>query len=410
MKSENIPNEKGDKLSEMSKLKAVRNTKFFRLSTWNVVGVILLALVGRKFWMGHTAMKYVHQCSSEVTLEKMMASTYLRRTIQALPSNKPSLVLILNQYALNMTLNWLCNTEHMPGVHSSLLIVTMDAVSDRRLEEIWPNVNRLNWNMPCLSDGFNYGDGRYQLFYVFRGNLARALIEHGKSFWMIQQDTYWYKNLLDLDVNSESKNVNADIVFDRAAESDASKLIAGGYFLVRPTEGSKRFFTALVNYIQYWYVPDNAYMTSLCADSALDVKCGFVPFSALTNWIWFFQPNRRAGSDKVPMLVQFDGDTKLGGKLAKIRGLGFNFSDDNGKCYTDAIGDARKIVEQLVEQKHDSMSDASNGTEWKISRSYSQWQFGMYQAIIDQLYKFRITELFLNKIVYPFAYYFMITL
>jgi hypothetical protein len=30
------------------------------------------------------------------------------------------------------------------------------------------------------------------------------------------------------------------------------------------------------------------------------------------------------------MLVQFDGDTKLGGKLAKMRSLGFYFLKDDG--------------------------------------------------------------------------------
>lgn len=30
------------------------------------------------------------------------------------------------------------------------------------------------------------------------------------------------------------------------------------------------------------------------------------------------------------MLVQFDGDTKLGGKLAKMRALGFYFLEEDG--------------------------------------------------------------------------------
>lgn len=38
-----------------------------------------------------------------------------------------------------------------------------------------------------FQDPFNYGDGKYQLFYLFRANLALTFLEMGISFWMIQQ-------------------------------------------------------------------------------------------------------------------------------------------------------------------------------------------------------------------------------
>lgn len=82
-------------------------------------------------------------------------------------------------------------------------------------------------------------------------------------------------------------------------------------------------------------------MTSLCADRNL-INCGQIPFrlsgqlsltvgsfSTITNWIWLHEPSRFK-SHHVPMLVQFDGDTKLGGKLAKMRALGFYFLEKDG--------------------------------------------------------------------------------
>jgi hypothetical protein len=69
-------------------------------------------------------------------------------------------------------------------------------------------------------------------------------------------------------------------------------------------------------------------MTSLCADKDL-INCGQIPFSTITNWIWLHEPSRFK-SHHVPMLVQFDGDTKLGGKLAKMRSLGFYFLENDG--------------------------------------------------------------------------------
>jgi hypothetical protein len=102
-------------------------------------------------------------------------------------TTEPTMVLILNRHALNMTFNWLCNTENMPDVHKRSLIVTLDRESDSALENSWPQIRRLHWNVPCLQDPFNYGDGKYQLFYLFRSSLAQAFLHFNKPFWMIQQ-------------------------------------------------------------------------------------------------------------------------------------------------------------------------------------------------------------------------------
>jgi hypothetical protein len=79
-----------------------------------------------------------------------------------------------------------------------------------------------------------------------------------------------------LELNLDEEHADNDIIFDRAAES-AGSLIAGGYYLVRPTASSKNFFKRLSNDLQYWYAPDNAYMTSLCSDKEL-ANCGQIPF------------------------------------------------------------------------------------------------------------------------------------
>lgn len=121
----------------------------------------------------------------------------------------------------------------------------------------------------------------------------------------VLQDTFWRTSLLDLNIedelvdqvddnNEDGQPQAADIVFDRAADT-AGSLIAGGYYLARPTEGARRFFARLSSDLAWWcvlvegridrasssicrYAPDNAYMTSLCADSSL-VHCGHVPFT-----------------------------------------------------------------------------------------------------------------------------------
>ena len=117
---------------------------------WSIRGILLL-LVLRKILLGYRAMNYVAQCQDQISFEALMSDEKFEYVTSLLPND--TLVLFLNQHALNMTLNWLCNTLEMDNVHSHSLIVTMDAESDRVLAEAWPNVSRFHWPVKCLQVG-----------------------------------------------------------------------------------------------------------------------------------------------------------------------------------------------------------------------------------------------------------------
>uniref|UniRef100_A0A7E4VQ08 Nucleotid_trans domain-containing protein n=1 Tax=Panagrellus redivivus TaxID=6233 RepID=A0A7E4VQ08_PANRE len=372
-------------------------SKLLRLLTVkHVLLSLLTVLVARKIFIGKLAMDYVQTCKSEVDFEALISSSSFAYTVKNFSETEPSLIVIQNQHALNMTFNWLCNTADMKGVHERTVIVTLDKASERSLKKHWPGIRTLHWPVSCLADAFNYGDGRYQLFYLFRSNLARAFLHFGKPFWMIQQDTFWRDNLLEL--NLESRKTESDLVFDRATES-GGEIIAGGYYFVRPTCAAKAFFRKLSSDLEEFYTPDNAYMTTLCADRGI-ATCGSIPFHIITNWIWLHEPSRVSDAAKIPYLIQFDGDTKLGGKLGKMRSLGFYFVKSDGHtCNADAVRKATK----LLSDKETRLNTAS-------IKSYSHLQFGLYQWFIDQFYKSTVTKKFMEAIVFPYAHYFMITL
>lgn len=98
----------------------------------------------------------------------------------------------------------------------------------------------------------------------------------------------------------------------------------------------------------------------MCADkSETSAKCGYISFrykntiikklciffSVITNWIWLYEPHRflfqkfnNSLFTQAPTLIQFDGDTKLGGKLAKMRSLGFYFlNSEKETCNANAV-------------------------------------------------------------------------
>ena len=131
------------------------------------------------------------------------------------------------------------------------------------------------------------------------------------------------------------------------------------------------------------------------------------------------QEPSRYRAQHAPMLVQFDGDTRLGGKLAKMRALGFYFLNaDGATCNAKTVavswaagrGRSRSPTLQKAQTRVLKWASMSGRLDAADVRSYSHWQFGLYQAIIDQLYKLAPTEWLLNRVFFPYAHYFMITL
>lgn len=338
-------------------------------------------------------MHIVWQNWNDVGFERLIDNPSLQHAVSLMSPNSSGLVLILNKHALNMTYNWLCNTKHLKGVHENSYIVTLDEESSSALKKTWPNVNQVNIVVPGLKDSFNYGDGYYQLFYLFRANLARAILHYNKPFWMIQQDTFWNDNLLHIDL---MENEDVDILFDRA--SDKGPLIAGGYYHAKPTSSSKNYFNKLAKDISWWYAPDNAYMTSLCEVSGL-AKCGRLSFDLITNWQWL-----QGTSGVPPKFIQFDGEAKLGGKLAKMKKIGFYFLNDDASnnqnestCNATSISNTRYILESKIAQ-------------WDKVASSSHKQFKMYQDIADFFYSTRIGAAVMNHFILPYAHYCMLSM
>uniref|UniRef100_A0A0N4ZR01 Nucleotid_trans domain-containing protein n=1 Tax=Parastrongyloides trichosuri TaxID=131310 RepID=A0A0N4ZR01_PARTI len=302
---------------------------------------------------------------------------------------KPLLVFILNKYALNITLNFLCNTKFIENVHQQILIIALDQETKENLIENYPNIHIFLLNIPSLHRPFNYGDGYYQSLYVLRAKLSLSLLNNGYSFFMAQQDTFWRNSLLQIDIPSTS-----DIIFDSA--STKFNLIAGGHYYATPSNNSKKFFSILADDLSKFYAPDNVYMTLLCYRNV--AKCDFIKFHQITNWIWLFDVKLRQEFNN-PLLIQFDGHTKLGGKLNFMKKLGFYFMKDDNSMMCDSEKVKRKMNNFLKFKEND-----------EIFNLISFKQFAFYQYLIEFFYMTHIGEYIMNEIIFPYSLYFMITI
>ncbi|PIO62911.1 hypothetical protein TELCIR_15510, partial [Teladorsagia circumcincta] len=115
---------------------------------WFLFGILVL----RKTQNAIAAVRYVKRHGHTVAQEIIENSREFDDLIHMLDVEftRPPAFLLLNQYALNMTYNFLCNTASLPGVHERLIFVTLDTVSRDELRKTWPTIRQFHWPTPSL--------------------------------------------------------------------------------------------------------------------------------------------------------------------------------------------------------------------------------------------------------------------
>lgn len=115
------------------RLKNLRNSTQSRLPEifykWCCYGTYLLwfsigILAIRKTLNATAAVRYVKEHSHTVSEEVIASSSTFQKLLWSLDHEfrKPPAIFLLNQHALNMTFNFLCNTRDMNGVHERLAL------------------------------------------------------------------------------------------------------------------------------------------------------------------------------------------------------------------------------------------------------------------------------------------------
>lgn len=125
---------------------------------WFVIGLLVL----RKTLSATTAVRYIKEHGHTVSLKLIEESIEFSKLIKQieqdfdLPNGKQKApaFFLLNQYALNMTFNFLCNTKIYPGVHKRFIFVTLDSTSRDVLTQYWPNIRQFYWPTPSLYVSF----------------------------------------------------------------------------------------------------------------------------------------------------------------------------------------------------------------------------------------------------------------
>uniref|UniRef100_A0A0K0F236 Nucleotid_trans domain-containing protein n=1 Tax=Strongyloides venezuelensis TaxID=75913 RepID=A0A0K0F236_STRVS len=236
-------------------------------------------------------------------------------------------IILLNQYALNITLNFLCNVESFNKTKSQILLLAFDDISYNVLSNSFPNIHIYRFYSKPLEEKFKRGEGTYQFFQYFRASLSAYLTTIVDEFWMIQCDTIWRDDLFKEVENNKNLHLDNSYKILLDSESDEGLLknmTAGGYFKVKSGKDTYELFKFVKNNLENRLVTDNNMMSQYCYKFITSNKdnglCKFIPTTLMSNW--------RLNIDKVkslPLFLQYDGGAGAEEKFNKFEEIGALF-------------------------------------------------------------------------------------
>uniref|UniRef100_A0AC35G539 Nucleotide-diphospho-sugar transferase domain-containing protein n=1 Tax=Panagrolaimus sp. PS1159 TaxID=55785 RepID=A0AC35G539_9BILA len=281
----------------------------------------------------------MNRCANEdFPLEDLMNSKTLWEKVNSL--RQPFGIVMLNKHVVDMTLNWLCNTATMEGVHERILFFTLDQEAADALLKFYPTLRIFTLKAKCLQGSFKPLDATYMSFFLLRTNLIRALLLMKKSFWMLQADTFWRQNLF-ANKEYELNDLQINVALDQQGYSEISQTrkrqMNGANFLVIGQHASTlELFDQLHWYQTHFYVTDPDAMKIVCAKKGF--HCNFIDHSIISGWEWIY-----GSQSKPPQLIQMDGETS-GGKVEMLKQYHLWFLDDNNQCIPTTVSYAKNLA------------------------------------------------------------------
>ncbi|TMS39815.1 hypothetical protein L596_006288 [Steinernema carpocapsae] len=299
---------------------------------------LLVFLMLNNFLRSFMIVREMNECAEQFTLDALVKNAELQNVVDQL--SDPFGVVMLNQYAIDITLNFLCNTIDMRGVHDRLLFFTLDDISRYRLLSEYPDLNVFTFKAPCLQETFIPGDATYMSFFLLRTNLIRTLLTFGRSFWMLQADTFWRDTLFKPPNWSKQDTVN--VALDQQGyygSRDARKhQMNGANFFVSYNEKTRKLMDDLFWYQSHFYVTDPDAIKVMC-NSQHRFNCSFIDYRMISGWEWIYGDQSMA-----PSLIQMDGESG-GGKIETLKRYNMWFLDDDGVCDNKAVQRATRQME-----------------------------------------------------------------
>ncbi|KAK0405567.1 hypothetical protein QR680_018061 [Steinernema hermaphroditum] len=370
----------------------------FQVTISYVLLFLVVLEIERKLRLASRALTYLEDNRRDASEESFEASPELSRALQRIRS--PA-VLLLNQYALNITLNYLCNVVSYPDVIQRLLVFSFDGTATHAIESAFPNVTVIHWPIEPFQRTFKAGEPSYQFFQLFRASLSAFLSTRTDGFWMIQSDTLWRRNLFHVVDTKTLLSNGENLLFDQEGESGLlAKMIAGGCYYAAPGLKSQKFFRNLSASLRRYFLTDNNVMGQMCITEFEGNKCAFIPYRTMTNWRWQSSDRSFVGD-----FLQYDGGSSSEGKLKKLQRIGADFVDP------DSLGASKVARCDPWKSTHpeEAISEEILRQKDQISKNRLNVSINFFHSISEFLFfHFPILGKFLISKVFPYYAYYLV--
>lgn len=153
-----------------------------------------------------------------------------------------------------------------------------------------------------MSPDLTYGDYAYYDYMLFRTHLICQMLERNMTLWLTESDATWFKDPTPLVLNTSGDMVTMND-FDL---SHGTKMVQGGFWLLRPTTPTKQVWTALFKKFrtvllnhqpgqEFEFANNEQYlMNGLVAAKTAGVKVGWLDDTQFVAGFWYDDKHLRA--------------------------------------------------------------------------------------------------------------------
>ncbi|KAJ1361041.1 hypothetical protein KIN20_020195 [Parelaphostrongylus tenuis] len=249
---------------------------------------------------------------------------------------------VVNGAFERLTVNWLCNTVIFKGLHDLVLIVS---TSKSLCESVHSKFNEklacMFMNLPGFEEDLDWGEQKYINFLTIRAQLMRMLIESSVRFVLIETDSTWFRDPIDLFINATVID-DADIVVPSKGYAPKGDNLGFSPMLVESTNTSIALFDEinrrlLGNDSLY----DQDVLNELCSMQYHGVVCRIFAYSEIADGKWFHL-NERVKNSMKPFIVNNNFYVGLQNKETRQALNGFWFLTKTGQCSTNKVRRALK--------------------------------------------------------------------
>jgi hypothetical protein len=251
----------------------------------------------------------------------------------------PVLVSLVNHAYINMTYNWLCNTDVM-GVHPHVLLLATDEHTKTQINLQWPDVSTVIVpHTGNLSGPQTYGHNGFLQLMAWRTEFVLKLLQANIEVLLFDTDIVWYRNVIPVMAKNKSIDFVGTMNHPTAFEINA------GLLLFRPSEATLRMWQGVTNSMRRFmknkftsafskYVSgsenEQYYLNQAFNKAKKELRYFMVPHELNSSGKWY--TSKQSKLKKPPIAIHNNWIVGMDAKVKRLKKFGQWFLTSDLQC------------------------------------------------------------------------------